>query len=139
MLHRFIENIRKHLKTYVITLVVSIVVGLAIFFLYYFLKGQDMLALLDGTGVAGVALLGAGLLCLVARLGAFDTMSYGFRQMFSSMFAKEANQYNNMADYKEDRRIKRESASYYYIVMMVVSALFFIAFIALEIYRSTLR
>ncbi len=135
---KFIFHIRKYLKVYLITAVVSLAVGAGIFCLYYFLRDQTLIAAIDGVSMAGVILLGVGILCLLARLGAFDTMSYGFKQMFSSMFAKEANKYNDMAGYKEEKREKRASSSYYYVVMMIVSLLFFIAFAILEIYKVQL-
>ena len=133
---RLFAHIRKFLKTYIITALVSAVIGVTIFMLYYFLNDRTLLAAINGTSMAGIILLGVGLLCLVARLGAFDTMSYGFRQMFSSMFAKEANKYNDMVEYKQDKNAKRARSSYYYVVMMIVSVFFFIAFIALEIYKT---
>lgn len=133
---RLFAHIRKSLKTYIITALVSAVIGVTIFMLYYFLNDRTLLAAINGTSMAGIILLGVGLLCLVAHLGAFDTMSYGFRQMFSSMFAKEANKYNDMVEYKQDKNTKRARASYYYVVMMIVSVFFFIAFIALEIYKT---
>ena len=132
---RLFSHIRKFLKTYIITALVSAVIGVTIFLLYYYLKGQTLLSAIDGTSMAGIILLGVGLLCLVARLGAFDTMSYGFRQMFSSMFSKDANRYNDMVEYKQDKNAKRQRSSYYYVVMMIISVLFFIAFIVLEIYK----
>ena len=135
---KFIYHVRKHLKVYSITAIVSLVLGVGIFCLYYFLRDRTITAAIDGVTMAGVILLGVGLLCLLGRFGAYDTMSYGFKQMFASMFAKEANKYNNMAEYKEDKRIQRESSSYYYVIMMIVSLLFFIAFAILEIYKVNL-
>ena len=135
---KFIFHIRKYLKVYLITAIISIALGAGIFCLYYFLRDKTIIAAIDGVSMAGVILLGVGLLCLVARLGAFDTMSYGFKQMFASMFAKEANKYNDMSQYKEEQREKRASSSYYYVVMMIVSLLFFIAFAILEIYKTQL-
>lgn len=132
---KFVNHIRKYLKVYLITAFVSLAVGVGIFCLYYFLRDRTLLAAIDGVTMAGVILLGVGLLCLLGRFGAYDTMSYGFKQMFASMFAKEANKYNDMSEYKEEKRIKRESSSYYYVVMMIVSLLFFIAFAILEIYK----
>ena len=135
---KVIDNIRLHLKTYILVTIISLLVGVAIFLVFFFIKERTLLGALDGTGIAGVFLLGAGLLCLLARFGAFDTMSYGFKQMFSSMFAREANQYNDMVEYKENFNKKRQSSSHYYVPMMLVSLLFFIAFIILEIFKSQL-
>ena len=135
---KFIYHIRKYLKAYLITALISLAVGVGIFCLYYFLRDRTIIAAIDGVTMAGVILLGVGILCLLGRFGAYDTMSYGFKQMFASMFAKEANKYNDMSEYKEEKRVKRESSSYYYVVMMIVSLLFFIAFAILEIYKTQL-
>ncbi len=135
---KFIYHIRKYLKVYLITALISLAVGVGIFCLYYFLRDRTIIAAIDGVTMAGVILLGVGILCLLGRFGAYDTMSYGFKQMFASMFAKEANKYNDMSEYKEEKRVKRESSSYYYVVMMIVSLLFFIAFAILEIYKTQL-
>lgn len=132
---KLITNILKFKKTYIITLVISIVLGVAIFLIYYFVQGQTMMASLNGTGMAGVILIGLGLLLLVAHYGAFDTLSYGFNQMFASLFAKEANKYNDMVSYKDDKNVRRANSSSYYYVMMLVGAIFLIAFSILEIYR----
>ena len=132
------DNIKIHLKTYIIVTIASLIVGAIIFCLYFFLKEKTLVAALDGTGMAGVILLGAGLLCILSRFGAFDTMSYGFKQLFTSMFAKEANKYHDMVEYKEEQDKKRKTSSHYYVPMMLVSLLFFLAFIALEIYKTQL-
>lgn len=135
---KLIFHIRKYLKVYVITAIVSIAIGVTIFLLFYLLKGKTIISAIDGTSVAGAVLLGVGLLCWMGRLGAFDTLSYGFKQMFTSMFAKEANKYNDMAEYKQEKNAQRAASSYYFVVMMIVSLLFFIAFAILEIYKSQL-
>ena len=135
---KIIANILKFKRTYILSTVISAIFGVAVFMLFYFLRGQALVAAIDGCTISAVVLAGVGLLCLVARLGAFDTMSYGFRQMFSSLFAKEANKYNDMVDYKEQKNIARSSSSYYFVPMFVVAFIFVIVLIALEIYKSTL-
>ena len=136
-MRKLIENIRKFLRIYILTLLISLVSGTAIFCLLYFLRGKGMVPALDGTGVAGVVLVSIGVLCLIARYGAFDTMSYGFKQMFASLFAKEANKYNDMSEYKEQKNTVRKVSSSYYYVIIFVGVLFLIAFLILEIYRLT--
>lgn len=135
-MNKFKEHMIKFKKAYLLSFGISSVAGVAVFLIFYFTSGQTLLGALNGTGVAGVLLLGAGGLCLLARLGAFDTMSYGFRQWFSAMFAREANKYNNMSDYKDQKTKERAKASYYYYVIMIVSLFFFIAFIILEIVKT---
>ena len=135
---KFVYHVRKHLKVYSITAIISLIVGVTVFLLFYYLRNQTLIAAIDGTSMAGVILLSAGAFCLLARLGAFDTLNYGFKQMFASMFAKEANKYNDMSSYKEEKNKSRKSGSYYYVIMMIVSLLFFIAFAILEIYKVNL-
>lgn len=133
---KIIENIKKYPKAYIIALIISMVLGVTSFLLFYFLGNRNIISLLNGTGVTGMILLGVAGLCIVSRFGAFDTLSYGFKQMFSSWFAKQANKYNDMAEYKEEKNRVRENGSYYYLSIIVVAILFIIAYIILEIYKS---
>ena len=136
---KFIAHLIKFKTTYIVTFIISSAIGVGIFLAYYFVQNKSLIAELNGTGVAGAVLIGVGALCYVARLGAFDTFSYGFTQMFSSWFGKKANKYNDMNEYKNDKNQKRIASSKYYLVMMLVGLVFMIAFIALEIYKSTLK
>ena len=135
-MRKLIDNIKKYPKVYLITSIISMVVGVVIFCLFFFLGNQKIIPALNGTGVAAVILFGVGVLCVLARFGAFDTFSYGFKQMFASWFNKEANKFNDMAEYKEEKNRVRSTGSYYYLAILFVSLLFFIAFIALEIYKG---
>lgn len=127
-------NIKKYPKLYLVTLVIAIVIGFGILSIFYFWFGhQKIIGALNGTGIAGavlVAFFGFGWL---ARNGAFDTISYGFTQMFSSMFGRKANKYNDMVDYKEQKSTKREAGPTAYFSFLVVGLLYFIAFAVLEI------
>ena len=77
-----INNIRRYFKVYLVTFIVSIVIGMAIFFAYYFTMATKYVAALNGTGVASLALGGVALLAWIGKMGAYDSMSYGFKQMF---------------------------------------------------------
>ena len=134
-MNRLIAHLIKFKKSYIITTVVSLLVGVGIFLAYYFIQKQTLYGAMNGSGVAGAVLIGVGLLCMVARYGAFDTMSYGFKQLFASLVNREANKYNDMVEYKEEKNKVRESSSKYYLAIMLVSIIFFIVFIALTIYR----
>ena len=135
---KLIENIKKYPRTYIVTTLVSLVVGAVIFILVYFLKSQSLVDAIDGVTIAAVVLMGVGILAILSRFGAFDTMSYGFSQMFASLFNREANKFNDMVDYKQKKNETRQSGSYFYIPMIFVSLLFFIALIVLEIVKSNL-
>lgn len=129
------EDILKNLKVYIIALIISLLIGLGLF-LTFFLLNKGIAGAIDGTGIPGAILLGVGLLCWIGRLGTFDSMSYGFSQMFTSMFGRKANKYHDFNAYVDDKRVKRKSASHYYFVIMIVGALFLIALGVLMIYKN---
>lgn len=130
---KIIANIIKFKKTYLITFFVSLVIGIGIFLIYYFVHSHKFIGSLDGTGVASLALGGVSLLLWFGRLGAYDSMSYGFKQMFSSMFGKNPNKFNNFASYKEDKNTKRTSSPKYYFVSFFVAVLFALVYLILYI------
>ena len=132
-------DIKKHPLAYILALVISIVVGFGIFCIFYFwLRQQTIVGAIDGTGVAGAFLIAAFCLSWLARNGAFDTISYGFNQMFASMFNKEANRYNDMVEYKEQKNISRANSSMYHFAILLIGVLYLIAFAVLEIYFHVL-
>ena len=135
-MRRIIENIRKYFKAYLITFIVSLMIGVGIFLAFFLSETTSYVGALDGTGVAGLALGGTSLLAWIGKMGAFDSMSYGFKQMFSSMFGKNPNKYRDFAGYKEDKNAQRKMSSKYYFVILFVALLFFIAFIVLEIIKQ---
>ena len=135
-MRKIIDNIRRYFKVYLITFIVSILIGLGIFLAFYLTSVTKYVGALDGTGVSSLALAGISLLMWIGRLGAYDSMSYGFKQLFTSMFAKSPNKHRDFAGYKEEKYEKRKMSSKYYFVILFVSALFLIAFIILEIIKS---
>lgn len=135
---KFIVSLKKHRKAFMIYGLIDIVVGLSIFLVFYFaINVKTFIGAIDGTGVAGAILFALFVFAWLNRNGAFDTMSYGFSQLFSSMFGKKANKYNDFAGYKENKNTKREAASYAYFMHLFISLLFFIAFAVLEIIYHT--
>ena len=128
-------NIRKYFKTYLITFIISLAIGLGIFLTYFFIHTHKLIGSIDGTFVAAIALGGVSALLWIGKLGAFDSMSYGFKQMFSSMFGRNPNKYKDFATYKEDKNTVRETAPKYYFVSLFVALLFAIAAVILEIIK----
>ena len=129
-----ILNIKKYPRLYLITLVIGLVLGFGIFCIFYFwFSHQKIIGALNGTGVAGAILLAFFGFGWLARNGAFDTISYGFNQMFSSMFGRKANKYNDMVDYKEQKNTKREAGPTAYVSFLFSGLLYLIAFSVLEI------
>lgn len=130
---KFRDNFRKYRKTYIFTFVISFLVGIAVFCLYFFLNGYFVISALNGVSIAAVVLVALGGLMWVQSQGAFDTISYGFRQMFSSFFSKTPNKYNDMYSYKQAKIEKRDSSPKTFFAILFAAAVFALAIIALEI------
>ena len=130
---KFKDNFRKYRKSYIFTFVISLLIGTGIFCLYFFLNVQNVLNALNGVSIAAVSLLGMGGLMWVHSQGAFDTLAYGFKQMFTSFFSKTPNKYNDMYSYKQAKIEKRESSPKIYFAMLFAAIIFGLAIIALEI------
>lgn len=136
---KLIQNIKKYPISYLVTTLIGLAVGFVFFALFFFwLRGISIVGAIDGTGVAGAVLLGVFGLVWLSRNGAFDTMSYGFSQMFASMFGRKANKYNDFSEYKEQKNTKREVGSLSYIALAFDGFLYLIAFAVLEIVLHTL-
>ena len=120
-------------KSHIITFLFSMVFGGIIFCLYFFLKGQTLKNAIDASTIAGVALIGGGLMVIITRLGAFDTFAFGFKQMFTSMFNKDPNAYNSLADYKLQKYDQRKLKKKTYLMLFLAGLLFILVLIILEI------
>ena len=120
-------------KSHIITFLVSLVFGGGIFCLYFFLKDQSLKDAIDACSIAGVALIGAGLMVIVTRLGAFDTFSYGFKQLFTSMFGRDPNALNSLADYKLQKYDERKKKKKTYLMLFLSGLLFLVAVVVFEI------
>lgn len=120
-------------KSHIITFLFSMVFGGIVFCLYFFLKGQTLKNAIDASTIAGVALIGGGLMVIITRLGAFDTFAFGFKQMFTSMFNKDPNAYNSLADYKLQKYDQRKLKKKTYLMLFLAGLLFILAVIILEI------
>ena len=135
------ENKKKSIdwKIYIIAAIIALAIGAGIFCLYFFLNNMTIIAACNASIVAGVSLVGLGALIVLARLGTFDTFTYGFMQLGSSMFGRQPKKYNDMVEYKQAKYDERKEKSKYYFAIMIVGALFFIATLVLEIiYHSQL-
>ena len=105
------KQIRKYWKTNLITFVIALVIGV----------------------------LFVGLLMWVSHLGAFDTIVFGFKQLTSSIFAKDPRRDGNLVDYKAMKAEKRSDASYNFVTMIFAGLLMLIAVLVLEIiYHNSL-
>ena len=70
----------------------------------------------------------------VSHLGAFDTIVFGFKQLASSVFSKDPLRNGDLADYKEDKALKRSNSSYNFVIMIFAGLLMLIAVLVLEIF-----
>ena len=126
---KLIASIKKYPKSFIITAIIDLIIGAVLFILFYcvFVSKYTFVGALNGTGVSGLSLIAVFGLAWLSRNGAFDTISYGFGQMFTSMFARKANKYNDFADYKEQKNTKREIASLSYFSHLFIGILFLIS------------
>ncbi len=116
-----------------ITFAIALATGGLIFVIYYFAMGAHFIDAVNGMALTTIILVSAGILSLLARLGAFDTFAYGFKQLATSMFSKNTNKYNNMADYKKQKYDERKLKSKLYIAILVAAAIFAVVLLVLEI------
>ena len=124
-------------KSFILTFVFSLIFGAAVFCLYFFLKNQSLKDAVDACSVAGVALLGGGLMVVITRLGAFDTFSFGFKQLLTSMFNKDPNAYNSLADYKLQKYDERKTKKATYLMLFLAGGVYLLAVVILEIILNT--
>ena len=126
-------QIKKYWKINLLTFIISIVVGVGIFCLIFFLRNMTLLAAVDGSAIGGVSVLLVGLLMWVSHLGAFDTFVFGFKQLGSMFFAKDARRDGNYADYKQAKAESRANSSYNFVAVIAAGLLLLIAVAVLEI------
>ena len=136
-MNKFTLNFRKYLKIYIISFVASFLIGVAIFIIYFFVKNHSLLDAVNAATISFISLLGVGVLAWVVRSGMFDSLSYGFSQMFTSMFSKKPNKYNDFNAYREDRITKRQSTPNIYLAIIFASLLFGIITLVLFIVFKT--
>ena len=136
---RVIEQIKKYWLINLVTLLISLLLGGAIFCLFFFLRNQTIIAAVDGAAVATFIILFLGLLFWMAHLGAFDMFSFGFKQLGSMLFAKDARRDGTFQEYKENKAAKRDNSSYNFVMVIFAGLLLSISIIVLEIiYRASI-
>ena len=136
---RAFEQIKKYWLINLITFIISIIVGVGIFCLIFFLRNQTILAAVDGVAIGSVIVIFLGLLMWVAHLGTFDTFAFGFKQLGSMLFAKDARRDGTFQEYKENKATKRDNSSYNFVMVIFAGLLLSISIIVLEIiYRTNI-
>ena len=134
---RAFEQIKKYWLVNLITFVASLVIGAGIFCLFFFLRNQTIVAAVDGAAVGAMVVLFLGLLFWMAHLGAFDTFAFGFKQLGSMLFAKDARRDGTYADYREARKEKRNDSSYNFVSIIIAGLVLSIVLLVLEIIYKT--
>ena len=125
------------IKPYIIAGVISFVFGAAVFCLYFFLNrsslGSDISVASNGTLISGACLFAMGFFLFAGSQGFFDFVSYGFKQLGSQLYAKEANKFNNYPEYIEYKKEVRKTSSKWYISVLIIGTAFILAAIILFI------
>lgn len=130
-------------KPYLIAGVISLVVGAAIFCLYFFLNrdkiGYDVTAASNGALIAGACIFAMGFFLFAGNQGFFDFVSYGFKQLGSQLYAKQANKFNNYPEYVEHKKeVRKSSSKWHFAVMIVGTAFILVALILFIIYKLSI-
>lgn len=124
-----IEKKKIDLKTHLIGGTIAFVLGIIIFLLFFFLRGKNIISANDGLLASTVIILSIAGFMWIARNGFFDLLSYGFKQLGSMMFSKEASKYNDYPSYRLAANEVREKKPKTYISFLIVGGLFFVALI----------
>ena len=133
MKRAFIQ-IRKYWRANLITFIVSLLVFAGIFCAVFFTRPvRTIVAAIDGATIGSISVLGLGLLMWLSHLGTFDLFVFGFRQMGSMLFAKDARRDGHYADYRDDKMTKRSNSAYIFVSVIIAGLLCSISILVLEI------
>lgn len=126
-------QIKRHWLFNLLTFIISLVVGGLIFVLYFFLRNRAFIDAVNGASLAAMVVLLSGVLSFLSFLGAFDTFAFGFKQLGSMLFAKDARRDGTYQDYRDAKIEKRHSSSYNFIFIILAGLILLIAVVVLEI------
>ena len=130
---RAFEQFKKYWLVNLITFIISLAVGAIIFCLFFFLRDRTLIAAVDGAAVGAVSVLFLGLLFWMHHLGAFDTFVFGFKQLGSMLFAKDARRDGTYAEYRDKKTEIRNNSSYNFIAVIFAGLLLSVALLVLDI------
>lgn len=130
---RAFEQFRKHWITNLVTFIISLILAALIFCLMFFLRDRSFSDAVSAVGMAAIVISLLGLLLWMGHLGAFDTFAFGFKQVGSMLFAKDARRDGSYADYRAEKAKKRDNSSFNFIAVIFAGILLLIALIVLEI------
>ena len=132
-----LKQIKKYWKANLITLAISLAIGGGIFCLAFFLSERNIVSAVNASAISSISVLCIGLLLWMAHLGAFDTFVFGFKQLGSAIFAKDARRDGKYSDYRQEKTEKRKSSSYVFISIVAAGITILIAALVLEIIYHT--
>lgn len=136
---RAFAQFKKYWLVNLITFLISLAVGATIFCLFFFLRGQSLIAAVDGATIAAISVLLLGLLLFLYHLGAFDTFVFGFKQLGSMIFAKDVRRDGAYSDYRTRKGEERAASSHNFIAIIFAGLLLCIAMLVLYIiYRASI-
>ena len=137
---RAFSQVKKYWLANLITLVVSLGIFAGIFCAIFFTRPvKNIVAAIDGATIGSVSLLALGLLMLLSHLGTFDIFAFGFKQMGSMLFARDARRDGHFADYRENKTTKRTNSAYIFVSVIFAGILTAISVAVLYIiYQSLL-
>ena len=130
---KLFTQLKKYWLSNLVTFLVSLALGAALFLTYFFLREGTLVDAIDAAAVAGMFVVLSGLLSFMGFLGVFDMVAFGFKQLGSTMFAKNPRRDGTYQDYKQVKADKRADSSYYFVPIIVAGMLYLIAFLVLEI------
>lgn len=133
-------QVKKYWLANLITLIVSLAIFAGIFCAIFFTRPvKNIVAAIDGATIGSVSLLALGLLMLLSHLGTFDIFAFGFKQMGSMLFARDARRDGHFADYRENKTTKRTNSAYIFVSVIFAGILTAISVAVLYIiYQSLL-
>ena len=136
---RAFEQFKKYWLVNLITFLISLAVGATIFCVFFFLRGRNLIAAVDGATVAGIGVLLLGLLAFLHHLGAFDLFVFGFKQLGSMIFAKDVRRDGAYSDYRTRKGEERDASSHNYLAIIFAGLLLCVAMLVLYIiYRASI-
>ena len=136
---RAFQQVRKYWIANLITFGVSLMIFAGIFCAVFFTRPvKNIIAAIDGSTIGSIVVLGLGLLMLLAHLGTFDLFAFGFKQMGSMMFAKDARRDGHYADYRADKTVKRNNSAYIFVSVIFAGLLCALSIAILYIIYSSM-
>ena len=138
MKRAFIQ-VRVHWLANLITFLISLGIFAGIFCAVFFTRPVwSIIGAIDGATIGSVSLLALGLLMWLAHMGTFDIFIFGFKQMGSFLFAKDARKEGHYQDYREDKIAKRSHSSFIFVSVIFAGILGLISIVVLQIIYNTM-